>query len=392
MRLYDRRTAGLAVGLLCISPFFLVMGSSMMNHPLTLLVLLLLALSLEWARSRPVLFLLAGFLAGYAFDTRPLTALGIGVPLVLFFCFEERKRRRYLLRGGLLFLLGLLPCVWLMLTANFKTTGDPFLSGYQKYFDSNPIGFGEKPWGEHPAGLVSSHPIYHTPFLGIANWSINLNNANRDLLGWPIAGLFPIAYLWLRSSRPDYRDRKMLWGCVGLGIAYAFYYYQDICYGPRNIYECIPYAMLLISRGLIELWEDIGAFLRIHRKPLRILGWGFLACMVAGMLCTTAPRLYEEYRKTYWRVTGEFRSLVLKTDLGNAVVFVDPVLNYGNAFQLNPRDMKSGPLFVEDLGADIREAVIAAYPDRPVYYAFEDFREAGRVVPRLARRPPEDDT
>ncbi len=391
-KLYDRRTALLAVGLLCVSPFFLVMGSSMMNHPLALLVLLLLALSLEWAQSRAVMFLLAGFLAGYAFVTRPLTALGIGVPLVLFFCFEERKRWRFLLRGGLLFLVGLLPCIWLMVTANFKTTGDPFLSGYQKYFDSNPLGFGKKPWGEHPAGLISSHQVYHTPLLGIANWSINLNNANRDLLGWPIASLFPIAYLWIRSGRPDYRDRKMLWICVGLGIAYVFYYYQDICYGPRNVYECIPYALLLISRGLIQLWEDIGEFLRIPRKPLRILGWGFLTCMVAVMLCTTAPRLYDQYRRTYWRVTGELRSLVLKTDLGNAVVFVDPVLNYGNAFQLNPPDMKSGPLFAEDLGEDIREAVMAAYPDRPVYYVFEGFREAGRVVPRLADRPPGDDT
>jgi hypothetical protein len=184
----------------------------------------------------------------------------------------------------------------------------------------------------------------------------------------------------------------MLWICVGLGIAYVFYYYQDICYGPRNVYECIPYALLLISRGLIQLWEDIGEFLRIPRKPLRILGWGFLACMTVGMLCTTAPRLYDQYRRTYWRVTGELRSLVLKTDLGNAVVFVDPVLNYGNAFQLNPPDMKSGPLFAEDLGEDIREAVMAAYPDRPVYYVFEGFREAGRVVPRLADRPPGDDT
>jgi hypothetical protein len=66
-------------------------------------------------------------------------------------------------------------------------------------------------------------------------------------------------------------------------------------------------------------------------------------------------------------------------------------LNYGNGFQLNPPDMVSGALFVEDLGPDIRTEAAAAYPDRPAYYAVVERIEDGRPIPRLTSEPPEED-
>ncbi|MFH1738870.1 MAG: glycosyltransferase family 39 protein [bacterium] len=388
-RMYGQNVALLAVVLLCFSPFFLVMGSSMMNHPLSLLVLLLFALALERAKTKWSGFLFSGFLAGYSFIVRPLTALGVGIPLGIFFILEERERRSRWGRGVLLFLVGLLPCVACMLVANVKTTGHPFISGYQKYFDNNPLGFGNKPWGENPAGYISSHGVDHTPLLGLANWSINLNDANRDLFGWPIAGLLPIVYLWLARRSPNREDYKMLWICVGLGIAYVFYYYQDICYGPRNIYECLPYALLLVSRGLLTLSEDISETLRLTRRQLIAASLAVFFCLECVTAVTTGPRLYHRYRRTYWRVTGELRNLTLRSDLDNAIVFVHSGLNYGNGFQLNPPDMVSGPLFPEDYAEDVRAKVIAAYPDRPVYYAVEQRIENGRAIPELTRRPPD---
>ena len=388
-RVYGSGVARLAVVLLCLSPFFLGMGSSMMNHPLALLVLLLLGLALEYARTKSTWFLISGFLAGYAFMVRPLTALGVGVLLVAFFALEERTRRERLIRGAALFLIGLLPCAALMLMMNAKTTGDPLVSGYERYFDGNPIGFGHRPWGKHPAGFISSHQVYHTPQLGLANWSINLNDANRDLLGWPVAGLFPLIYIWLGRRSPIYQDRKMLWLCAGLGIAYVFYYYQDLCYGPRNIYECIPFGLLLISRGLLCLRDDVGTALKLTRRQLLTVSLAVLICLECVTAVTTVPRLIHRYQRNYWLVTGELRALVQKTNLDRAVVFVHPGLVYGNGFQLNPPDMVSGPLFVEDIGSDIREAIIAAYPDRPVYYAIEERVADGRPIPRLTTEPPE---
>ncbi len=388
-RIYDARIARFAVVLLCLSPFFLVMESGMMNHPLTLLVLLLFALSLEYAKRHQSAFLLSGFLAGYAFIIRPLTALGIGIPLGIYFLYEQKMSFPRLAKGFCLFLLALLPCAGLMILSNVKTTGDPFVSGYQKYFDNNPLGFGSKPWGGNPAGFITSRQVNHTPVLGIVNLCINLNSANFQILGWPIASLLPVVYLWMRRKKTSYEDRKMLLICLGLCIAYIFYYYQDLCYGPRNVFEALPFAVILIARGLYAIRDDVGGALRCSRSQIVKCSLAVLFAMVFITMVTTVPRLYHRYWRNYWRVTGELRSLVLESDLENALVFVHPSLDYGNGFQLNPPDMHSGPLFPEDLGPEIREKVIRAYPDRRVFYAVEEFVREGRAIPMLTETPPD---
>ncbi|MHB9092896.1 MAG: glycosyltransferase family 39 protein, partial [Chloroflexota bacterium] len=141
-RLYGSGTALLAATLLTASPFFLLQSGSFMSHTASLLWTLLFTLLFVRAREKTgFVAVLAGAALGMLFLSRQLTAVGIGLPFVVWGVVDVlRKRGRWRAYG--LILAGFLPFAAAVLVYNNLTTGSPFRSAYELYWPYDRIGFG----------------------------------------------------------------------------------------------------------------------------------------------------------------------------------------------------------------------------------------------------------
>jgi 4-amino-4-deoxy-L-arabinose transferase-like glycosyltransferase len=174
-RLYGAPTGLLAAVLAVASPFFLLQAGSSMSHVACLVWALAFLLLFERARQgSPAAALLAGGALGALFLSRPLTAVGVGLPCALWAALDILQARRRL-PDYLPTLLGLLPFVASLLAYNLQTTGDPLRSAYELWWSFDRWGFGE---GIGPGGG-------HTLEQGLANARFNLARLADYLFGWP---------------------------------------------------------------------------------------------------------------------------------------------------------------------------------------------------------------
>ena len=141
-------TALLVTLLLCVSPWFIFMGMSLMSHTLSLVVALLGALAAVrvWRRQRTAWALGAGVATGYLSLIRPLDGLIIAIILGTIMLAMNRGS----LRTGalLLFTISCGAVASLVLPYNKALTGDARVFPLTAYFDShytpgaNDMGFG----------------------------------------------------------------------------------------------------------------------------------------------------------------------------------------------------------------------------------------------------------
>ena len=116
----------------------------------------------------------AGLSLGWLALTRPLTALGVALPIgihgmILLLRGDHSIRRRVLLIGFLAMIIASLYLVW-----QYVMTGDPFLNPYTLWWKFDKIGFGQG-YGISPKG--------HSLSAAMKISSIMLNDAKRDIFG-----------------------------------------------------------------------------------------------------------------------------------------------------------------------------------------------------------------
>ena len=173
----DRQTAYLSSLLLLLSPFFIFMSSSHMNHTSTLLFTLLFLYFYQRGLDSllPAHFLIAGLALGYAASIRPLDAFAVGLPFIGYL-LARVKNGKVSIRPAAVFFAGLLTLLTLLLLYNQLTNGSPFSFGYQKKYQS--LGF---------LGNVQGwQPVPHTLKGGMVNTSNNLIALNQYLFEWPV--------------------------------------------------------------------------------------------------------------------------------------------------------------------------------------------------------------
>jgi hypothetical protein len=184
----------------------------------------------------------AGLSLGLLVITRPLTALGVGLPfflhgLPLLWRGNTGVRRRLLAIGTIVLLIGSLFLVW-----QFAVTGNPFTDPYTLWWNFDRIGFGPG---------IGLEPGGHTLLRGIQNAGTMLSDTNKDLFGWAgISWLFLPFGLWaLQRNRAACLTMGVF---VCLVICYIFYWASVVRYGPRYYYEGV-YGLTLVSAAGI-LW------------------------------------------------------------------------------------------------------------------------------------------
>ena len=357
--LYDGPTARLAALLCALSPFVIFMSSEFMNHASGMLMFSLFALSFFVAARRPTLITgaLVGSSLGWLIAIRPYSAAALAAPFLIYGLILAWKGGAKMRRAIVAACVMLGVFMGLLLLFNNATNGDPLLSGYEKKYGTgtNP-GFGHSGWGET-----------HTPLKGMQQTFSNLNMLNKSLFEWPVPALLFCAFLFASGSQ-NRRDYFLLLPPALICVAYFFYWFQDLCFGPRYLYESTPLIVLLTARGIRQC-------VHLVRKGFggTVEQWK-ISCAVGGVVLTlfvvgwsaNLPPVLNEYGDSYWRVSPRLVEEVRKVQLHRAVVFVSG--NFGSAFPQNDPFLEGDIIYAKDLGPD-NTLLMQKYPNR-VYYAY----------------------
>lgn len=374
--LYGERTGRMAGVLACVTPFIFNMSSEYMNGASALLFATLFVLfffrTLRVGRWHQAV--LTGVCIGLVANVRPYTALAVAVPFAVYGLYRLVREPRLLPRFLLMAAAGG-AVASLVLVFNKLTNDDFFKFGYVvKWGHGHELGFGKSGWGEQ-----------HTPLRGLFHTGNNLNLINKFLYEWPLAGLALVLLPFAAGTRRR-SDRLMLAWFLSLLAAYFFYWFHNVCFGPRFVYEAVPGLLLLTVRGV----EELGPFLRrtfglrvSDRGAFRFAGrvWPVLTLVMIAVGLPPLLRVYNRYAGVDARVVRNVRRHGLK----NAVVFLH---HLGHGFSANDLDLAGEVVYAKDLGV-LNPALTLSYPDRQYYYAnFDTLRPLGDIRfpgSRLAR-------
>jgi Dolichyl-phosphate-mannose-protein mannosyltransferase len=364
--LYSRRTARLAVLVLCISPWFLFMGMNFMTHLLTLACALAGFVSLGRARrtGNARWAWLAGAMAGAGSLIRPLDGL-IAAGLIGLWAIGLGGRR---LKFSSLVALG--AGTILMAAANLpynraltgSLTRSPLLAYTDEHYGphSNDYGYGpERGWGWG----MDPYPG-HTPFESVINAELNGASINTELLGWATGSLILIAIAvfagkWTRS------DRLMLAAIAAVVAAYAPYWFSGgPDFGARYWFLILVPCAALTARGVEALETKAGEGAGSHRVVATVLMVGIVSLInYIPWRSTDKYYHYLNMRPDMLRLAGErhfSRSLVL--------IRGERFPDYASAAIYNPLDLRGGEtIYAWDRSPEVRRQVLKLYPERPVW-------------------------
>ncbi len=364
---FDAETGLLAALLGLLSPMFLGLTSSLLQHSLCALCLLIFTwcyFKIYLASNAPCsISILGGAALGAAALTRPYTALAYAAPLALLAAWQvARTRRAALLRTyGLMGLVGALLALSLLLYT-YALTGQFMIEMYSLVWPYDRIGFGPG-HGVLPGG--------HTLGVAVLNAGIDLNDLATVLLGWPYLSWLPVL---LGLTLPPRRDvsRIVFLPFVAIVVAHGAYWIQgSSLYGPRYYYEASPLLWLLASHGVCKLWHRVQAtrFKTLGLVLMRVA----LAILVGVNVLGVMPARFEFWRGLYGVTRGP-RDQITSLGIHNALVFVR-IQHWGDYSELawtNTLALDGDVVFALDEDPAANEAVMAAYPGRRVFYLIDN--------------------
>jgi 4-amino-4-deoxy-L-arabinose transferase-like glycosyltransferase len=353
---YGEATAKITALLTMISPFVLFMSAEYMNHSTALLFCTLFVLffirAVQTGGRRNAVC--AGAALGMMFITRPLSSFGIALPFLVVGFFLLVKNRA-LLKQFILMAVAFCVFALVQLWFNYMTTGDAFVFGYSVRFgDAVQYGFGKTPWGDP-----------HTLALGIENLSKNIYSLSDYLFSWPISSLV-FALLALVFGFKNCYNWLFVSVFCSLALVYVFYFFQDLCFGPRYLYEAAVLLIILTAYGMVRLYE---CACTLHQKA----GIAFVA-LVYGMcvygFAFQYPVLFEKYADKYWKVDSHFLVDLDAYELENALVFVSS--KYRNVASTNPPQDNANVIYAinKDFydNTNHNQKLMDYYPNRSVYF------------------------
>ena len=365
--LYPRRTARIAVLLLCVSPWNIFMAMSYMTHTLNLTCALLAFLGVARARRTGLVgwACLAGFGVGAGSLIRPLEGLIVGA-LTAAWAFGIGGKR---LRFASLAALGAATVFTgaLTLPYNKMLIGEAAASPIMRYMDkhhghnSNAYGFGP----DRGMGWPTDAYPGHTPFESLINNELNGSSLNIELFGWSTGSLALLAIL-IFSGGMRRADYLMLAAMAVVVIAYMPYWGNGGGdFGARYWYVMLIPCIALTARGLERLESSLGVD---GRNDVR-------ATAAVAALCVFALVSYFPWRSLdkyyhYLRMRPDVPALARTYNFGRSLVLVrgEGFPDYASAAVYNPIDLQAdAPVYAWDRNPAVRAEVLRVYADRPVW-------------------------
>ncbi|MBV8847426.1 MAG: glycosyltransferase family 39 protein [Bryobacterales bacterium] len=357
--LYSRRTARIAVLLLCASPWYLFMAMSYMNHIATLFCALVAFWAILQARAKGILWpLIAGLGVGATSLIRPLDGAIAGLLVAAWALGIGGTRLRF---AGLAALAaGIVLAGAVQLPYNKRLTGNALSSPLTAYQDkhykpkSNAYGFGP----ERGLGWAIDPYPGHTPFEAVILAELNAHSLNTDLFGWSTGSLLLVgAGMFFAKLRKA--DHLMLAVIATVLLAYAPYWTNGgPDFGARYWFLILVPCIALSAQGLEALYR--------HNDR---------AIIAIALLCLLGFLVYIPWRSVdkyyhYLRMRPDVRELARENHFGRSLVFVrgERFPDYMSAAIYNPLDLHAdAPIYVWDRSPEVHERVMTLYRDRPVW-------------------------
>ena len=386
-RLYGLPAAHATIALLALSPWFVFMSGELLNHPMALALTLATLLAMATLRERRSLPVAAG--AGAALGVlalaRPLDAALAGLVAGAWALLPGRRAAwRDLAVAAVV--AGALAA--LVLPYNAALTGHATLTPHTAWTDrawgpgTDRLGFGAD------IGIPAWRNIDPLPGHGPADVVLNLNRnafaAGTDLFGWGFGSLLLVGLFLVAGARRT-GDGLMLALVAAFVAGYSLYWFSggpDV--GPRYWYPALTALVVLSWRGARSAAERLGG-----AASLRVPYFVAAACVAA--LVTFVPwRIATRYYR-YRDVSADARRLESSAGLRGGLVFVRTVEreDYQGPFSLMQPDLARSPtIYARDRGAASMAAVVAAFPDRPVWLLARPHPDSARLVVVRGPLPP----
>lgn len=375
IRTCDRVTANIAILLMAISPWFLAISASLMNHTITLTFMLATWLFFYLAKkNQSILFaLIAGLCAGVIFLTRHLDGVIVGVLTGLWSLHMINKPKGLSLIVA--YAMGCIIIGGLIFPYNWHITGDPLLTTVNHYINdvwypgANRIGFGAdigppRLWGQ--LDLYKGHSFFES----VAHLQHNSYMLNFDLFGWGIGSLCLVFTHMLWGTWRIF-EKYMLTVAVVLVAGYSLYWFSGGFYiGPRYWFIIIFPLVVISAAGLNTL---IKMFTSNHNGSLAAhrVGTIFTILSIITIIVFIPWRgatRYHEFRDYH----SDFRDIANSNDLQNSIIFIKNASesDFGSAFILNdPTFSDSDPIFAYDKGLKLNFSLAEYFPEHSIYYA-----------------------
>src|SRR4030042_1645908 len=279
---YNPRVGLLAALLGSVSPWFLVMSSTMMSHTSSLFFRAFFLLFLFRSLRRPDVRngVLAGIGLGMALIIRPYNAALMSFPFLVYYAFQFFKGIGNRWKNVLALILTFSLFVSILLVYNQLTNGHPLRMGYVVAYGGGVLpGLGRAAFPEFTL----------TPLRAALNIKEYLVAINSDLFGWPLSSFLAlIPLLWLGRSAPEYKKRDvLLLACfLSLLIGYFFYWGTFVLFGARLIFACAVPLFLLSARGISQVPS---LFKRIPRPRVEAIVSAVLAVFVIYVFLVRLP-------------------------------------------------------------------------------------------------------
>jgi hypothetical protein len=351
----DGRVATISSLLLFFSPFFYFLSSSRLSQTTTLFcfsAFFLLYLKIfegkKEANHPYSLSLLAGLLAGFAANIRPLTAIAFLFPFLVLILYrlsrsQVRKPLSIVFMGA-----GFLVIVLLTLFYDKVITGGYLTSPITFYDPTYKLGF---------------RSFTHTIGSALQNLGYNIGRMDAFLFGFPASLLF--VFLVFFRRRLDLGDKLALAIVVSFAVAYLFWWIPGVSdLGPTLYYECLIPLILLSSRGFLWLHDLMKSRSpAFHAFPANLL----VLSIVLSLVTFVPERLTHLSRLT--RAIDAPYAILQEHNIHKAVVFIVswPDRGWVFGYRNNAPDFDNDVVLCHFEDAESNARVLEYFKGRAVY-------------------------
>jgi hypothetical protein len=348
-RWYDSRTALLVAIISALSPFLLLMSSTIMIHTPELLIISAAIYLLRNEVETPSWWskLLLALVLAVGITLRGFSILATIFPMLVYSLYAAR--RNFILGSiiGFSLLAGSLVVAFFQL----QTTGNPFLPGYRLEYKV-PLSYG--------FGITAAHQM-HTPIRGLENISNLFLGLDYWLTGWYV-GSFVFVILFVLFCKWNVWDRLLVASCFTLFAFYYLFPLQDLVIGPRFFYPVALILLLFVARAIMIPASAESASIPPFAFVL------FLLCFLSFLPIRLAQFVHKyEPQKMQ---AGALKTAIDKAGNEPQIVFLEKnitqqFVNWNDPFLRQP------VILMRDLGNQ-NEIAIKSFPDRkPLYFGLK---------------------
>ncbi len=366
----SKKMAVLSAFLLVISPIFIFTSSTLLTHTSSTfflgLFMLLFTRSVEQEREGwkgYIYALLAGLFIGFAFNMRPLTAVGFGLPFAVLLFVRLFGKRKGLYGKALLMIAGFSLLVLATLWYNYQLNGD-FFKFPVEYYD---------------AFVNKAH--YHSIQNGILNLSLNMIKLNAFLYGFPLS-LFWV-FLIVFKKKFEKGDKLCSVIILSFAAAYLFWWFTGVSdTGPVYYYDLLIPIVILSSRGIVFLHHKIKQWFPGKKNFVPV----FLSLSILFSIITFYPERVVFFRKLTSKINEPYKKIE-KMGINNAVVFIKNLPRVGNigGYRMNSPDLKDDIIYCHLLIGPLNARVVRHFPGRAYYILTFNEKKESKLIPVSAR-------